>query len=448
MNISRENVDELTAIITLKIEKADYAEREEAALKKYAKHANVPGFRPGKAPIALIKRQFGKAVLADEVNNLIGETLSKYIEDNKLNIALQPLPAEGQEPIDFDKEVNDITFKFEVGLLPEINVDLEKISIPNYTIEVTDKDVEAQIKNLIAHLGTNEKVETIGEKSMIKGSIKQEGAFSNENAVISTTVIKDEAEKAKFIGKKVGDVVAFDIKKAYPNETEISYILSISKEEAANVKGDYTFTISEITEYKEAELNQTTFDQVFGKDTVKTVDEFKAKARESLVEYNKLIEEDIFTFTTRKELIKAVGLKVPEKFVKRWVKQNAIENKRPITDEEIEKEFPKIIDDFSWTEISRSIAEKNEIKVNNDDILAFAKKATKIQFLQYGFNINNIPANLIEEYAVKQLQDKNQEHSIVTNAVSNKIVSFIKEKAKLHNESIKRDDIAKIYAED
>jgi len=242
MNISRENVDALNAVITLNIEKNDYEAKTEAAIKNYAKRVNIPGFRPGKAPIAMIKKQVGKAILAEEVNKIIDESINNYIKDNKINIVGQPLPAEGQEPIDFDKEVSDITFKFAVGLAPEINIDLTKISVPYYTIEISDEDVDLQVKSLTQRFGTNEKVDVISENSVVKGSVKQEGAFSNESSIISIKVIKDDAEKAKFVGKKVGEVVSFDIKKAYPNDTEISYVLGISKEEAANVKGEYEFT--------------------------------------------------------------------------------------------------------------------------------------------------------------------------------------------------------------
>lgn len=442
MNISRENVDALNAVITLNIEKNDYEAKTEAAIKNYAKRVNIPGFRPGKAPIAMVKKQVGKAILAEEVNKIIDESINNYIKDNKINIVGQPLPAEGQEPIDFDKEVSDITFKFAVGLAPEINIDLTKISVPYYTIEISDEDVDLQVKSLTQRFGTNEKVDVISENSVVKGSVKQEGAFSNESSIISIKVIKDDAEKAKFVGKKVGEVVSFDIKKAYPNDTEISYVLGISKEEAANVKGEYEFTINEVTEFKDAELNQEIFDQVYGKDNVKSLDEFKAKTRETIAEQFAVQQDNLFGHLLRKQLIKDTKLELPEAFMKRWLTLINKDNKN-FTAEVLENEFPQLLDEYRWTEIRQSLAEKNELKLDDKDILGYAKKVAKMQFAQYG--LTNIPEESLANYATSLINDKEQRESIFMGALNEKVVLFAKDKVKLSQKTTKRADFAKLY---
>lgn len=442
MNISRENVDALNAVITLNIEKADYEPKVEAAIKNYAKRVNIPGFRPGKAPVAMVKKQVGKALLAEEVNKIFDETLNNYIKENKLNIVGQPLPAEGQEAIDFDKEVNDITFKFAIGLAPEIKIDLAKVEVPYYTIEVTDEDVDLQIKSLTQRFGTNEKVDVVGEKSMVKGSVKQEGAFSNESAIISTSVIKDDAEKAKFVGKKVGDVVSFDIKKAYPNDTEISYILGISKEDAANVKGEYEFTIAEVTEFKEAELNQEIFDQVYGKDVVKSLDEFKAKTRETLAEQFTMQQDNLFGYKLRKALVKNTKMELPEEFMKRWLTVINKDNKN-FTEEVLKNEFPDLLDEYRWTEIRHTIAESNELKVNDQNILDYAKKSAKMQFAQYG--ITNVPEDALVRYAQSLISDKEHNEQIFMGALNDVVVEFAKTKVKMTQKTTKRADFGKLY---
>ncbi|MCQ2226453.1 MAG: trigger factor [Bacteroidales bacterium] len=440
MNISREDIDALNAVITLNVESADYEPKVAAALKEYGKKVTMPGFRPGKVPAGLVKKQFGKAILAEEVNKLIDETINNYIKDNDLNIIGQPLPAEGQDPIDFDKEISGFQFKFEVGLAPKVNIDLSKVKVPYYTIEITDEDVDQQIKMLTQRFATNETVDVIGEKSMVKGSVK--GAFSNESAVISTSVIKNDAEKAKFNGKKVGDTIKFDLKKAFPNETEISYILGISKEEAATVEGKYEFTVTEITEYKDAELTQEIFDQVFGKDTVKSVEEFKAKAKESLEEQYQLQQDNLFGFKLRKTLVAQEKMELPEKFMKRWLTVVNQGNKN-FTAEVLEKEFPELLDEYRWTDIRQSISEANNVKLNEQDIIAFAKKAAKMQFAQYG--MTGIPESYLEGYAQNMLQDKEQREQMIMGAVNDAVVALAKTKVKLENKKTTRADFGKLY---
>lgn len=442
MNISRENVDALNAVITLKVEKADYEPKVEAALKNYAKKVNIPGFRPGKAPVAMVKRQVGKAILAEEVNKLFDETINNYIKDNNINVVGQPLPAEGQDPIDFDKEVGDITFKFDMGIAPKPEVDLAKVSVPYYTIEISDEDVDLQIKNLTQRFGTNETVDTVGEKSMVKGSVKQEGAFSNESTVISTSVIKDDAEKAKFVGKKVGDVVKVDLKKAYPNDTEISYILSISKEDAAKVAGEYEFTITEVTEFKDAELNQDIFDQVYGKDAVKSLDEFKAKTKEQLAEQFAVQQDYLFAHQLRKALIAEAKIELPEAFMKRWLTVVNHDNKN-FTAEVLENEFPQLLDEYRWTELRQAIAEANNVKISDKEIVEYAKKTAKAQFAQYG--MTNIPEAALENYAGSMLKDNEQREQMVMGAINDAVVAVAKGKVKLEQKTTTRADFGKLF---
>lgn len=440
MNISRENVDALNAVITLNIEKADYEPKVEAALKNYAKKANVPGFRPGKAPVAMLRKQVGKALLADEVNKLIDEAINNYIKENDLNLVGQPLPVEGQAPIDFDQEVNDITLKFDLGIVPAIEINLEKVKVENYTIEVADADVEAQIKMSTQRYGKQETVEVVGEKSMIKGSVK--GEFSKDDTVISASVMKDKKEQKKFIGKKVGDTVKFDIRKNFPNDTEISYILGISKEEAENVKGDYEFTISEITDFKEAELTQEVFDGVYGKDQVKSVEEFKAKAKEEVEAINTLQSDALFAHKLRKALIAAAKVEIPEAFLKRWVAFVNADNKE-FNAEELEKEMPEIIEEFRWTEIRQTISKANDIKIKNEDIIAYAVKNAKAQFAQYG--MTSVPEQYLNSYAQNMLQDKEQREHCFIGAMNDAVIAFAKTKVKLSNKSCKRADLGKLF---
>ncbi|MCQ2204171.1 MAG: trigger factor [Bacteroidales bacterium] len=442
MNISRENVDALNAVITLNIEQADYEAKVAEAIKSYAKKVNIPGFRPGKAPVSLVKKQVGKAILAEEVNKIIDEALNNYIKDNNLNLVGQPLPSEGQEPIDFDKEVTNITYKFDLGLAPKVEIDLSKVEVPYYTIEISDEDVDMQAKSLTSRFGSQENVEKVGDKSMVKGSVKQEGGFSNDSAVMSTSVIKDEAEKAKFTGKKVGDVVKFDLKKAYPNDVEISYMLGISKEEAANVAGEYEFTITEITEFKDPELTQEIFDKVLGEGQVKSAEEFKAKVKELISEQFEVQQNYLFGHMLRKTLVAQNQMELPEAFMKRWLTAVNHDNKA-FTPDVLEKEFPQLLDEYRWTDIRQSISEANGIKINEKDVMNYAMQAAKSQFAQYG--MTNIPDEYLSNYAQSLLKDAEQREQMVMGAINETVVAFAKTKVKLVQKTTNRKDFGKLF---
>ena len=265
MNVSKENIDELNAVLTIEFEKADYEPKVEKAVKEYSKKVAIKGFRPGHAPAGMVKKMYGKSILVDTIDKMVGEELDNYIKSNNLDILGQPLPNEKQEPIDFDKEIDKVTFKFDLGLSPEVNVAIDKtLTVPSYQIEVSDKNIDDQVNNICGRYGKHVTVDAAAESSLLKG-VATFGEFKNEKAIISVTVIKDEAEKAKFIGKKAGETVEFDLRKAYPDDAEISYILGITKEQAAEIPAGSvaTFVINEVSDFKNAELGKELFDKVF-----------------------------------------------------------------------------------------------------------------------------------------------------------------------------------------
>lgn len=441
MNISKENIDALNAVVTIDLAKADYEPKVEEALKNYRKKASMPGFRPGHVPANMIKKMYGKSALVDEVNKLIGETLNKYIADNKIDILGEPLPSEKMEPIDFDKEQDNLQFKFDLGLAPEIKLELnDKLKVVYYNVDITDQMVDDQVKMVTSRFGKNEIVETVGTDSLLKGSI--EGAFNNESAVMSTKVIKDETEKAKFVGKKIGDTVKFDIKKAFPNDTELSYLLNISKEEAANVEGEYTLTIKEITEFKDAELTQEIFDQVYGEGTVKSIEEFKAKTKEALASTNAIEEDYRFSLDLKKTILEKLKIELPEAFLKRWLEIVNRGNDK-FTPDVLENEFPHFVEDLKWQVVSNNIVKSNNLKIDAEAIKTFAKKTARMQFMQYG--LTSVPENYVDNYAENILKNEEQRQHITEGAINDIVIGFVKGKIKLDNKTISRDEFNKLF---
>ncbi len=452
MDIIRENIDELNAVIKLTIVKEDYEARVAEVLKDYQKKAQMPGFRPGKVPAGLIKKMYGTAILVDEINHLVSKNLSNHLVEEKLDILGEPLPSETQEPIDFDKD-EKFEFSFDIALAPAIELNLTKRDkIPFYTVTITDDLVDGQIKNLTSRFGENKVVEKTSEKSLVKGSIVQldkdgsivEGGIFTEETVLSSNIIKDEEVKKQFVGKAVGDEVVFDIKKAYPNDTEISYILSVSKEEAANVSGNFKLTIKEITEFIDPELNQELFDKMFGPGVITSEEEMIEKVRKD-IENGFLMESDYrFSIDASEKLKNKIKVEFPEAFLKRWLKL-AANKENPLSDEEIEKEMPRFIEDLKWQLIKNHIIKTNELKVEYDDVVAYAKQSAKAQFMQYG--LNSIPDEYIDNYANQMLQDEKQANQIAEGAINEKVMAFIKEAVKLDEKEISREDFNKLFEE-
>lgn len=445
MNVSKENIDELNAVLTIELDKADYEPKVEKGIKDYGKRVAIKGFRPGHAPAGMIKKMYGKSILVDTIDRMIGEELSKYIKDNNLDILGEPLPNEKQEPIDFDKEIDKITFKFDLGLSPEVNVNVDNtLSIPSYNITIDDKAIDEQIQNIAGRYGSHAPVEVSTENSLLKG-VATLGETKNEKALASVAVIKDEAEKAKFIGKKAGDTVEFNVRNAFADDTEVSYLLGISKEEAAAVAADAvaTLAISEVSEYKNAEVNKELFDRVFPDGSVADEAAFREKIKEQLAASNAFAEEFRFGIDARKNIMAAAGdVKLPEEFLKRWLTVVNRDNKN-FTPDVLTNEFPKFLNDLKWQVVKNRTAKKNDLHIDYNDVLNFAKKTAKAQLMQYG--ISNYPEEQLNAYAENMVKNEEQRQHLTEGAVEEKIFAFAKEHAKVESKAISQDDFNKLF---
>ncbi len=452
MNIEKEQIDDLNAVVHITIEKDDYEPRVEKVLKDYRKKANMPGFRPGKVPASLVKKMYGKAVLVDEINKLVSENLSQYISENKLDILGEPLPSEKQQTIDFDQD-EQFKFSFDLALSPEVEVKLTKREkLPYYDIQVSDDMLDGQKKNVTSRFGTTEQREEANEKCMLKGDFVQldqngdelEDGIKAEDAVMSATIIKDEDEKKKIIGAKVGDEIVFEPKKAFPNDTEISYLLKVSKEQAAEVDGQFKFTVKEINEYVDPELNQELFDKIFGPGKVTNEEEFTAQVKEDLENTLKMESEYKFSIDAKDKLMGKVDMKLPEEFLKRWIKAtNQDKEDQQLTDEQIENEMPRFLEDLKWQIIRNQLIKDNELKIEQQDVIEFAKKSARMQFMQYG--LNNVPDEHLESYATDMLKNEDQQRSMAEGAINDKVMDFVKEAVKVETKEVSREEFNKLF---
>lgn len=448
MNVSQENTSKVSALIKIDIVKADYEEKVEKALRTYRQKANIPGFRKGMAPMGMIKKMVGKSILLEEINKLVSESLYNYIKDNKMNILGEPLPSESQAEIDFDKQ-EDFTFLFDVALAPEIDITLtDKDKIDYYHIDIDDDMVAKQKEALCSRFGVQQPVEEASEKDIVKGQFVEldennapkEGGISVES-LLTPAYLKDEAEKNKFVGKKVGDKVVFNPSVACGgNDTEIAAMLHIGKDKSADVKSNFEVEITSILGFKPAEVGQELYDNAFGKDTVKSEEEFTAKIREMLASQLQPESDYKFALDARTALEAKVGeVELPDNLLKRWLVVTG-ENR---TAESVEEEYPKMVPDLKWQLIKEEIVKKYEIKVDDADMLEMAKKATRAQFAQYG--MANVPDDLLEKYASDMLKDKKIVSNIAERATEEKIIETIKSHVSLNEKNVSVEDFYKMF---
>jgi len=448
MNIKFENPDKVNGLLTITVEENDYKDRVEKALKDYRRRANIPGFRPGNAPMSLVKRQVGNSVLANEVNKVVDEAFSKFLQENDVNVLGTPLPAEKMEPVDLDKEPPYV-FAFDIAVAPEVSVALSgRDKVDYYNITVDDKMIDDQVDMYASRAGHNESAKKYADGDLLKGDLREldangntkEGGITVEAAMLSPKYIKADDQKKIFKGCKPGDILTFNPKKAYPESLgEMAALLKIKREEAENVDSDFSFQVTEVMHYVKAEVNQELFDQVFGKDAVKSEKEFrdmiatqlKAQfARES--DYRFL--QDVRTHCEKK----AGKIELPDELLKRVLKANNESADDAKVEENYKNEKPALI----WHLIKQKLVKDQSIELSADDLKAAAKDVTRMQFAQYG--MSNVPDELIEKYADEMLNNRDQVSRLQEVCIDNKLTAKLKTVVKLNEKDITIEEFNKL----
>lgn len=448
MNIVRKDIDQSNATLTLRIEKADYAEKVQKTLRDYRKKANIPGFRPGMVPVGLITKMYGKAVIAEEINKIVSYELFKYIKDNNINMLGEPMPNETeQKEIDFNTQ-EDFEFVFDLGLAPEFDVEVTgKDKVKYYNITVSDEMIENQLKSYTSRYGKYVQEETVEEKDMLKGEMLElangkvnESGIKLSDAVLTPAYIKDEATKALFVNAKKGDVITINPAKAFEDAAEISSLLKVSKDEAKNITSDFQFKIEGITRYHESAIDQELFDKVYGEGVVTSEEEFKAKIKANIQESLQGDSDYKFGIDARDMLLaKYDNLVFPDAFLKRWV----LATNENLTVETLEADYSKMIADLKWQLIKDKIAKANDTKIETSDIEEYAKKITKAQFAQYG--MVGMDDELVANYAKDMLKKEETLKGIIEKVAENKVFDIVKANVKLETKEISIEDFNKMF---
>ena len=449
MKISFENPDKINGLLTIVVEEEDYKNDVEKTLKDYRKKANVPGFRPGQAPMGMIKRQFGPSVKMEAVNKIIGQQIYKYVQDNKIQMLGEPLTSEKQAPVDIEKD-GPYTFMFDIAVAPEMKVSLTgRDKVDYYKIVVDDKTIDQQVDMLASRSGSYEKAENYEGNDMLKGDLREldengntkEGGITVESAVLMPSYIKVDDQKKLFDGAKLGDIITFNPRKAYPdNDTEVSQLLKIERDAVKDMESEFSYQITEIQRFKKHEVNEELFKQVFGEDTdVKDEAAFRAKIAEGLNE--QLVNDSDFKFLldVRAHCEKKVGkLEYPDALLKRIM----LANNKDKGEDFVEKNYEMSIRELTWHLIKEQLVSAQNIKIEDADIKETAKEAARAQFAQYG--MTNIPDEYIENYANEILKKGDSTEALVDRAVDRKLAAALKGVVKLNEKEISVEDFNKM----
>ena len=448
MNITFENPDKVSGVLTFVIEEADYQEDVNAQLKKYRKQANIPGFRPGQAPLGMIKRQVGAQVKVDVINKLVGEKLYDYVKENKINMLGEPMPHLGEEPVDLDAPA-PYTLKFDIAVAPEFKAELSKDDkIAYYNIAVDDKLVDQQIEAFASRAGSYQKVDEYQDNDMLKGDLRElnedgstkEGGITVSEASMLPSYITVEEQKALFNGAKVGDIITFNPKKAYPtSNVEISSLLKISKEEAENVTADFSFQVTEISRYTKHAIDKELFDMVYGDGNVKDEADFRAKVVAGIQDQMNQNAD----FRLLQDVRTYVESKIGEvKYADELMKRIMLANNKDKGAEYVDKNYEASIKELTWSLAKNQIVEALGIKIEDADVKAAAIDMTRMQFAQYG--MNSVPEEYLTQYAEEMLKKPEQVDTFINIAVDRKLMVALKDVVTLETKEISFEDFQKL----
>ncbi len=448
MNITKENIDDLNAVVKIQVDKADYDGNVEKVLRDYRRKANMKGFRPGMVPIGMIKKMYGKAVQIDEINKIVTENIQKYLTDEKIEILGDPLPRmDDQEKIDFDTQ-ESFTFSFDLGLAPAFELKLSnKNKVPYYEIEADEKMKNDYLGNYTRRYGKFEKADLSEEKDMLKGKIEALDAESNpvadgtiaDDTTLSIDIIKDKKIKKQFIGRAEKETIDFDLRKAFPNDSEIAGLLKKQKDEVTGINGDFRFTVNEVSRFHPAEINQELFDRIYGEGVVSTEEDFRKRIDEEINTNLKNESNYKLSLDLKKLATDKTGFSLPEDFLKRWL----LKVNEKATEEQIEKDFGTFKHDLAWQLIRNKIARMNDVKITEEELQKEAENVTRYQFRQYG--LFYATDEQVSNYAKETLKREEDAKRIADKILEEKVIELIKGMVKLETKSVSIEEFNKLF---
>ncbi len=436
MNITKEQIDELNAIVTVAITKEDYHEKVEKILKDYRRQANIPGFRKGHVPMGLIKKQYGKAVLVDEVNKLLQDNLNKYLTEEKLDVLGNPLP---KQQDNFNWEAEEFAFEFELGLAPDFEVPLKsKKAITHYKIVADKKMIDEQVERIRKQYGKLKSKSEVGKTDELNGTFRNEAEEIDNKTTIELDKVKSKKSKGLLEGKKVGDVVSLKTKDLFAEDYLLSSALGIARDKAEKLNIDVEFTIEEINERELATLDQELFDKLFGKDEVSSEEELKNKIKtDSEKQFEQQSDQKLLNDLTE-NMIENTKFELPTEFLKKWIQMTG---EKPLTPEEAQDEYEKSEKGLRYQLIEGKIIKDNNIDIQFDELKDFTKDFIKSQMAQYGQT--NPQDEELEPIVMRVMSNQDEVKRLSEQLMSQKLLNLYKEKANLKVKEVTYENFVK-----
>ena len=446
MKVLQQSVDKLNAILKVEIKSEDYQNIVKASLEKHRKSAKVPGFRPGKVPLGMIQKQYGKSVLAGELNKMANDTLYKYITEEKLEILGNPIPT-ANETFKGDMEnPGDFEFSYEIGFSPKFEIPTaSRRGIEYFSVKVDDKLISSQIEDLRRRYGKLESTEIVADKDMVMGLFRELDSSGEpkdngveNNSTISMEFLKDKKAIKSLIGLKVDDSLVLDPKAVAKDAKDLASMLNIKEEDLSGISSTFKFTVNDIKRMQLADLNEDLYAKLFPNQEVSSEAELKTKVTSDLENMFKADSDRLFTQTVYDYLMDKTKIELPEDFLKRWIK---ISNDKPIDDETLNKEFDSYLKSMKWQLIQGRIFKENDIQISNEEVVEFTKSLLISNYAQYG-----MPApedKELTETAMGLLKDKEQVNGIYDRITEKKLSDYFQANVPMKEKKLSYDDFVK-----
>lgn len=435
MNITKENIDALNAVVKVDIKAEDYKEKVTAALKDYRKKANIPGFRPGQVPMGMIQKQYGKSVMVDEVNKLLQESLNNYLTEEKLDLLGNPIPKVDGE---FNWDAEDFSFEFELGLAPEFNVDLSATKVQKYNIVADAELINKEVENLQTRLGNKIDQEKAAENSSIEGTFKNEASEIESKAIVTLEDLKGKTNAKKFIGVKVGDVLDLKTKSLFNDDAKLAQSLGLEADKAEGLDIEVSFTVEAVNYTEAAEINQEFFDKIFGEGVVSSEDELRTKIKDDAEgQFAQQADQHLLNAITEK-LIDSTSFDLPKEFLIKWL---ATAGEKALTSEEATAEYEKSEKGLRYQLIEGKVMADNDVKVDFQELKDYAIGFIRQQMAQYGQT--NPEDKELEDIAMRVLQNQDEAKRLQTQLISSKMLDLYKEKVSFDNKEVTYEEFVK-----
>ncbi|NNM08413.1 MAG: trigger factor [Flavobacteriaceae bacterium] len=435
MNITKKEIDSLNAVVTVEISKDDYSEKVDTILNDYRKNANIPGFRKGHVPMGMVKKQYGKAVLVDEVNKILQSELHKFLSEEKLDVLGNPLPKNEE---DIDWEAGDLSFEFDLGLAPEFEVNLKGKAVTSYKIVADEEMINNQVKTIRKQYGKLISKDTVEKGDEVTGTFTSEEKEIENKTTFETDVLKGKKQISAIVGAKVGDKISLKTKGLFKDNHDNQRFLGVEHDDAHGLEIEVTLTIEEVNKREMADLNQELFDKLFGEGVVTSEEQLKEKIKEDAERQFEQQSDQKLLNDVVESLIENTKFDLPSEFLQRWIQKSGEE---ALTEEAAKEEFERSEKGLRYQLIEGRLRAEHNLQVTFDELKEYSRNMIRMQMAQFG-NMNPTDEEL-DGITSRIMSNEEEVRRLSEQLNTNKMLQFYKENAKLKTKEVTYDKFIK-----